>query len=231
MSKEQLTEQQPAQDGAAQTTGAQDETFGLHPRLYAQIQQLSPADDGALAEMLQAYPSLMGKILAVAAQQVGNATVQRAIALVKRWKAQSPGGSMNKEEVRASIDSPADSKPIKENEMASFLEDKSDTQAPDEAPTKPKAAPAADPAWVADARRYNDAHADLVAEFNDLTNDICLDDDTSKLEPKAVFDWQVAHGLDPDGKIGPRTVAAARAVKSKGASVAKAEQAEARIPV
>jgi hypothetical protein len=66
-----------------------------------------------------------------------------------------------------------------------------------------------EPAWVAGARRYNDAHADLVSSFNQLTNNSCIGAD-GQVDPQLVADWQRARGLDDDGKIGPMTVAAAR---------------------
>ena len=84
---------------------------------------------------------------------------------------------------------------------------------------------------MADARRYNDVQEYLVEEFNELTAYVCQNDDTGKLDPKAVADWQRAHGLSADGKVGPHTVQAARAASTKGPQVAKTEQPEARIPV
>jgi hypothetical protein len=138
---------------------------------------------------------------------------------------------LNHEEVRASLASPADAGPVKEMEMSSFLEDKSDAQAPDETPTTPKQAPAADPAWIAEARRYNKVQEWCVEEFNELTDHFLLQEGSLELDPKAVFDWQRAHGLDPDGKVGPRTLAAARAAKARGTAVAKTEQSDGRIPV
>jgi hypothetical protein len=232
MSKEQVTEQRPGQDPAAQTTDVQDQTYGLRNDLYAQIQRMNPADDDKLGKMLVNYPQFSGQILAVAAHHLGNAAVRRAIALAKQIKATSgQGSSLGQDEVRESLSDPLDSRTVTAKEMPSFIEGASDVQVPDEPASAPKPAPAADPAWVAEARHYNGAHSHLVAEFNDLTDYVCLDDDTTKLDPKAVFDWQRGHGLDPDGKVGPRTVAAARAAKSKGPSVAKAEQPDARIPV
>lgn len=235
MSKEQVTQQQPGLEGAAPTAEVAEETYGLPPQIVAQIKQLSPADDRALAELLQVHPSHMGKILPLAAKSMGNAAVRRAMNLVKKWNTQVAGGSQSQEEIRQNLSSPADDTAVKEHEVASFMEDKSDPQAPDETPSsKPKEAPATEPAWVADARRYNDVQEYLVEEFNELTAYVCLNDDTGKLDPKAVADWQRAHGLTADGKVGPHTVQAARAVKTKGSSVAKAEQPEqpeARIPV
>jgi len=231
MSKEQVTEQQSGQEGAAPTAEAAEDTYGLPPQIVAQIKQLSPADDAGLAALLQNFPSHMGKILPLAARTMGNAAVRRAMDLVKKWTAKGAAGSQSQEEIRSNLASPADSTAVKEHEVASFMSDKSDPQAPDETPSKPKEAPAAEPAWVADARRYNNVQEYLVEEFNELTAYVCLDDDTGKLDPKAVADWQRAHGLPADGKVGPHTVQAARAAKTKGSAVASTPQADARIPV
>jgi hypothetical protein len=76
---------------------------------------------------------------------------------------------------------------------------------------------AAVPAWVAGARKYNEAHTDLVSNFNVATGGSCLGSD-GQLDPQAVSAWQRAHGLDPDGKVGPLTVAAAQRVSAKPAS-------------
>ena len=64
------------------------------------------------------------------------------------------------------------------------------------------------------ARVFNAAHPDLVREFNDLTDDKCLDDDTQQLDPHAVARWQLHHGEPADGMITADTIAAARATKA-----------------
>lgn len=232
MSKEQLVEQQPGQETGGSANEGQDQTYGLRADLYAQIQRMSPADADQLAAMLVNYPRLGGQILPVASHHMGNAAVRRAIALAKQIKASSsPGSSLSQGEVHEALDDPMDSRTVPWIELASTLEDKSDPQAPDETPSKSKEAPTPEPGWVAAARTYNAAHADLVEEFNDLTAHICLNDDTVQLDPQAVASWQTQHGLTADGKVGPRTVAAARAARSKGVPVAQAEQSDARIPV
>jgi hypothetical protein len=53
------------------------------------------------------------------------------------------------------------------------------------------------------ARRWNEQHADLAAQFQALTG----------IDPndfRAVRGWQLAHGLRGDGKIGPKTIEAAK---------------------
>ena len=89
------------------------------------------------------------------------------------------------------------------------------------------AKPAAEPAWAGGARRYNEAHAEGVSEFNELTQGSCKGAD-GQLDPQAVARWQRQHGVDGDGKVGPHTLAAARHVQAKaGPSGAQ----DARIPV
>jgi hypothetical protein len=53
---------------------------------------------------------------------------------------------------------------------------------------------------------YNRAHRERVAAFNRLTG--CGEGDSVELA--RVLEWQRAHGLDADGKVGPATLAAAR---------------------
>ncbi|MCA1665774.1 MAG: peptidoglycan-binding protein, partial [Myxococcales bacterium] len=60
----------------------------------------------------------------------------------------------------------------------------------------------------ADADAFNKRHAAEVAEFNQRTNDACLGED-GKLDAAAVKEWQREHGVAPDGKVGPKTIAAA----------------------
>jgi hypothetical protein len=86
----------------------------------------------------------------------------------------------------------------------------------------------AEPAWVGGARKYNEAHAELVSDFNELTKQACLDA-SGQLDPQAVARWQGQHGVAPDGRVGPRTLAAARKAQAKaGPTDAASDQ---RIPV
>ncbi|HMG22191.1 MAG TPA: hypothetical protein VK607_12760 [Kofleriaceae bacterium] len=95
-----------------------------------------------------------------------------------------------------------------------------------------QAGPDPQAAWTAAAEAYNNAHSDLVDEFNDLTNDSCRLDASVKLDVVAVSHWQRNHGLAADGKVGPHTVETARKLKAVApAQVASAPQADARPPV
>ncbi|MEZ4359784.1 MAG: hypothetical protein R3B48_06355 [Kofleriaceae bacterium] len=64
-------------------------------------------------------------------------------------------------------------------------------------------------AWVTRAQRFNAAHPEDVAEFNRVTKDACVGGD-GVVDPALVSDWQLGHGLSPDGRVGPQTVDAAR---------------------
>ena len=82
---------------------------------------------------------------------------------------------------------------------------------------------AAEPAWAAGARKYNDAHAQMVSDFNEATGNSCLDA-SGQLDPQAVARWQRQHGVEADGKVGPHTVAAARQASAKAGPAAAADQ-------
>lgn len=231
MSNAQQIEHQPGQqDAAAQTTGTSEPSFELRPDLKAQILQMNPADAGPLSEMLKLYPNLSGGIILFAASHLGNAFVQRAIAIAKGSQAHGRAGAMSHDDVRASIEGPA--APLSGGEVRNFLHDESDgpqATAPVAAPKPAQAA--AEPAWVAGARAYNAAHPELVDEFNELTSNVARLDGEGKVDPQAVARWQSHHGLAADGKIGSHTVAKARTLKAKAPEVAAAPQADARPPV
>jgi hypothetical protein len=295
MSKEQLTDQAQVGTVAPDTAGP-DQTHGLPPHVYAQVTALGPGDAAALADLLTLYAGLTPRILAVAAPQVGNAAVQRAIAQSKSRAQGKPGalsqgelhemlddapapaartqgkpGALSQAELHEMLDdapAPAaktqgkpgalsqaelhemlDDKPaaktqgkpgaLSQAELHEMLDDKpaAKTQGKpgalsqaelhemlDDAPAKT----AGEPAWVGGARKYNDAHAELVADFNDATGNSCLDA-SGQLDPQAVRRWQAAHGLAADGKVGPHTLAAARQASAKAGPANVA--ADQRVPV
>lgn len=73
-------------------------------------------------------------------------------------------------------------------------------------------------AWIVGAKRYNAAHAEQVEEFNQHTKNACVGPD-GELDPRLVSDWQAAHGVTPDGRVGPMTVDAARRAAGIGTPV------------
>lgn len=272
MTREQTTQQDVQQDGAAAATDAADQSHGLPPALHAQILQMTPADARALAEMLRLHADLADSILSVAASHMGNAAVQRAIAIANHAKppgreaplshaqmheflddpAQGPQataplsagpqqpGPLSHAEMHEVMDDPAagpaKNAPLSHAEMRAVLEDPSSGPQKAALPIEsaaPKAShAAAEPAWVAGARAYNAAHADLVDEFNELTNNVVQLDGETRVDPQSVARWQSHHGLAPDGKIGPHTVAKARTLKARAPEVAcAAPGADARPPV
>lgn len=83
-----------------------------------------------------------------------------------------------------------------------------------------------DAAADGEAAAFNERHAAEVAEFNQLTQNACLGED-GKLDPAAVKDWQREHNVAPDGKVGPKTIAAAggkSTAPEKGADSDKVDQ-------
>jgi hypothetical protein len=67
----------------------------------------------------------------------------------------------------------------------------------------------AESGWVTRAKEYNRCHPGLVDKFNQLTLYVCFSETEPDVDPVKVADWQQAHGVPPDGRVGPQTVAAA----------------------
>jgi hypothetical protein len=89
----------------------------------------------------------------------------------------------------------------------------------------PAAAPAqhakAESAWIVHARAYNN-QSGTSAEFNSLTGGACATDDGMQLDPNKVAQWQADHGVAPDGRVGPHTLAKARTLASAAPPAAPA---------
>ena len=233
MSREQLTDQQAEHSAAAQGSQTTEETYGLPPHVYGPLMKMGPGDAEALHDLLTNFPGFRQQILsaAVSANQMGNIAIQRAIDMTKRHAVGRPG-ALTQEQIRPGGEfelegGPPAAKPavvrpgaITQEQMRPGGEFELESSA---AP-----APKAEPAWVAGARKFNDVHAELVSEFNDLTKFKCALDD-GIIDPQAVAAWQRQHGLDADGKVGPHTLAAARHAVAKAGPAGT--QADARIPV
>lgn len=78
--------------------------------------------------------------------------------------------------------------------------------------------------WITGAKRFNAAHPEEVAEFNRVTKDACLDAN-GVVDPALVSDWQAAHGVQPDGRVGQATVDAARRAAGIGRPVPITDEA------
>jgi len=68
---------------------------------------------------------------------------------------------------------------------------------------------ATEAAWVTRARAFNEDHEAEVEAFKKLTGTACVDKE-GRLDPNAVANWQVAHGVSPDGRVGRLTLKAAK---------------------
>lgn len=64
-------------------------------------------------------------------------------------------------------------------------------------------------ALVKAATAWNASHPDLVADFNRLTGGKCSGDKAG-VSVRAVRQWQIDHGQTPDGKVGKKSVDAAK---------------------
>jgi hypothetical protein len=237
MSRAQLTDQQSQHASEGESDRTKDDIHGLPPYLFGRVMALRPGDVEGLRTLLSLHREMSQQILAAASPHVGISTVRQAIDAASAG-ATGAEGSLSQQDVApggeyALEDSPAVPAPaivrpgaLTQSEIRPGGELALDGEAATKAPV------VADPPWVASARRYNTAHAELVDEFHDLTDFVCREEDTSGTNPKAVAAWQRNHGLDPDGKIGHQTVAAARANKAKGATASSTPaQSDARIPV
>jgi len=73
-------------------------------------------------------------------------------------------------------------------------------------------------ARIRKAEGFNEAHAELVAEFNQTTGGACAGG-RGEVDVAKLIEWQRAHGVAVDGKVGPKTVEAARREKPDGEAV------------
>lgn len=154
--------------------------------LLFSLQILEPGAAQELAGILGRYPEMFDLIVAEAEQYVGAEAVKQAIAIVR------------------GTDSANESKP-EPTPTEQIEENASQHAGQAEAPQIEE-----ESGWVVRARAYNANHGDAAAEFNQLTAGACLGAN-GQLDPNLVANWQVAHGVEPDGRVGDDTLAAARA--------------------
>lgn len=74
---------QYAQQDVAASEAVREPLQGLPPPLQSQVWRLRPGDARPLADLLSQYPMFAHQILATAAVRLGNATVQRAMAMAE----------------------------------------------------------------------------------------------------------------------------------------------------
>jgi hypothetical protein len=250
MSREQLTDQQQGQTDQQTAAAEKDDEYGLPPALHGQVMRLGPNDAQALADLLTLMPMFSRGILSLASHHMGNAAIQRAIAIQQQRASTrgAPPGDFDAEEFRRTNDeadaADADKRAhgvgrppggFDKEEFRAFndKEDEADGTKQAHGQGKPPGGfdkdefrafndrEDAQDAWVEGARKYNESHMALVDEFNELTNYSCLyKTGSAGLDPKAVKRWQEANGLPADGKVGPQTVAKARQLHANAARVA-----------
>jgi peptidoglycan hydrolase-like protein with peptidoglycan-binding domain len=186
----------------------------LSPALRDQVMALGPDDAPQLTRLLaQCPPDQRDALLMAARTTLGGAMVAKALEIKQNGVPTDEIAPSTNDAAPASGTAPA-------TDGAAHT---------DGAVAKPEHSAA----WFAAAGAYNRAHPDWVEEFDDLTNYRCrVEGGGGEISAQAVAHWQKEHGLDPDGKIGPRTVQKAREVHtSEHLQVTSARQADARPPV
>jgi peptidoglycan hydrolase-like protein with peptidoglycan-binding domain len=148
-----------------------------------------PSAPARIESLMRQYPDQTNQILAEAARRCGNAAVQRALQL---HQANAGTQADTNAELNAGLDGGAPSAPTAAsaaNAAALSTEVESSSM------------------WNA-ANAYNAAHPHHVTEFNALTDGFAMRD--GKVDAEKIANWQYDHGLEADGKIGPKTVAVAK---------------------
>lgn len=175
---------------------------GLPPEIHARVIRMGPGHAPALSEILIAHPGLSTRILAVAAPQMGVSAVKAAIATATPNAA---GSAVATESAPATqIASTVPSTPTTEAAVAPASAEADAAAEPGASERGPSAA------VISSARTYNRRHSHLVAMFDAATDRSCAGAD-GELDPVAVWRWQAEHGLGRDGRVGPRSAAAAQA--------------------
>lgn len=188
------TEQMEGDAAVAATTDVSTEVAPA-PEQAAQVEvveSMKAGDSDMLAASLNDAPEMRGQLIVKATEELGPETVEQAIEVQADEQQQAPQAEQVAPEP---VPAPAVAEVVAQP-MAVDQEE----------------------AWVVKAREYNERHAPLVDEFVALT-DLRLPDGT--VDPTVIVAWQQANGVAVDGRIGPATVAAARAGANKVTSVAE----------
>ncbi len=157
-------------------------------QLVEHIAKAPEAEPELLGAALAENPALRQPLVEEATKAQGAEVVTQAIEVEQQEQAQAPVTAHDEPALTAEVEAkPA----VIEEEVAQ---------------------PEAEEAWAVRAREYNDAHAELVARFNELTDNVYAPPNGS-IAPAMVVAWQKANDVSVDGRIGPETVAAAKAAK------------------
>ncbi len=152
----------------------------LQDHVRKAVMALQPGDAQGLQQLLNLYPSMSDALLPLAKEHLGVETVAQAVALDQELA--SRNSAMAEKKSQEATDGDLLTKSVVFDDLPG-------------------------------ARKFNEAHPALVAEFNELTqNALCFSEtgEIGSIDPLKVARWQAHRGLDADGKVGPRTVAAAR---------------------
>jgi hypothetical protein len=161
--------------------------------VVAAVDTMTTNDEELLAATLTEQPELRGPIVMEATEKLGADTVAQAIEVQHEQPPQE-------QEVEVQQEAPA----VAQAEIEQAVEEPATAQKPQDE-------------WARNAASYNERHAAFVEEFHNLTGGTYrLPDGT--VDPAQVMAWQMENNLQADGKIGPQTVAAARAGAKKPTS-------------
>jgi hypothetical protein len=227
---DQHAQHSTAAPDAARTS---DETYGLPEPVLLQARALAYGDADGLRALLNAYPGFATGIVSAASPNVGLSAV-RAVTQTPGSHTGGNGRPIKPEEMSSFIEDPSDQHPVQPGEMSSFIEDPSEHTGGVPTAEKLSQPGGAGPnggadkepstAQIARAKTYNQSHAQFVNQFNESTHKSCLTAD-GQLDPVKVWHWQIEHHVKHDGMVGPETAwAAATAAKVKTEDADKAKK-------
>lgn len=180
-----------AEAPAAEHKKSAEEAAPEEKQLVETVAQAPEAAPEVLGTALAEQPQLREPLLEQATEVHGAAVVEQAVEV--------------EHQEQAAAGPQADAAPVVEQTT---------TDQPTVVEAEAQGSATAEEAWFEGARRYNEDHAALVEMFNELTdNQYVLPDGT--VSPEVIVAWQEANGVAVDGRIGPETVAAAKAGAKK----------------
>lgn len=218
---DQAPQQAPPADGEKKLTQEQE---GILERLDI----LEASDHALLAKILKQHPEIRDEIIARANQVCGNDCVAKALQILAGGEEEQ---ATEEEEDGKSADAPqpepaapAEVAPQQSapEQSAPTQSETSEEETEDEAPKRVRL----NRSQIARAIKYNESHRHFVRKFNKLTRHKLEGESDEDVDPNVVAKWQAAHGLDPDGKVGPNTIAAALDERSGGESETQGGESE-----